>query len=387
MSVKVSTLHERTKPPMSPGSSLNTQEYFINMGPQHPSTHGVLRLMLKLDGETVREVIPVLGYIHRSIEKIGESLTYQQFIHQVDRMDYLSALSNNWAVSMAVEKAAGIQISERVQYIRTLMAELQRIQSHQLWWGVFGMDLGAFTPFLYGFRDREMITDIFEETMGARLNMNYIQPGGIMFDIHPNFVKRTKEVLKYFKPKLREYEELLSDNVIVQERIRNVGILTAEKAISLGATGPVLRGSGVPYDLRKIHPYGVYDKVDFDVAIGSVGDCWDRYYVRVEEMRQSMRIIEQLIDNIPEGKFEEVKPAKKLIIPEGKYYTQLETARGILGCFIVSDGKETPYRVHMRSPNFNNLWSITEIVPGWRVADMVANLSTLDLVKIGRAHV
>lgn len=380
MSVKVTTLHERTKPPAAPESPLDTQEYFVNMGPQHPSTHGVLRLMLKLDGETVRDVVPVLGYIHRAIEKIGESLTYQQFVHQVDRMDYLSAIMNNWAVSMAVERAAGIQISERVQYIRTIMAELQRIQSHQLWWGVFGMDLGAFTPFLYGFRDREKITDIFEETIGARLNMNYIQPGGIMFDIHPNFVKRTKEVLKYFKPKLEEYEELLSGNVIVQERTRNIGILSAERAISLGATGPVLRASGVPYDLRKVHPYGVYDRVDFDVAIGSVGDCWDRYYVRVEEMRQSMRIVEQLIDNIPEGKFEEVKPAKKLVIPEGKYYSQLETARGILGCFIVSDGKETPYRVHMRSPNFNNLWSITETAPGWRVADMVANLSTLDLV-------
>ena len=299
MSVKVSTLSERCTPPESPSSGLDTQEYFINMGPQHPSTHGVLRLMLKLDGETVREVIPVLGYIHRSIERIGENLTYVQFVHQVDRMDYLSALSNNWAVSMAVEKAAGIKVSERIQYIRTLMAELQRIQSHQLWWGVFGMDLGAFTPFLYGFRDREKITDIFEETIGARLNMNYIQPGGVMFDIHPNFVKRTKETLKYFKPKLEEYEELLGGNVIVQERTRNVGILSAEKAISLGATGPVLRASGVPYDLRKIHPYGVYDKVDFDVAIGSVGDCWDRYYVRLEEMRQSMRIIEQLIDNIP----------------------------------------------------------------------------------------
>ncbi|MFC2074814.1 NADH-quinone oxidoreductase subunit D [Bdellovibrionota bacterium] len=380
MSVKVSSIAERTKIPETPTSAVDTQEYFINMGPQHPSCHGVLRLIMKLDGETIREVIPVLGYIHRGIEKIGENFTYRKFIHLVDRLDYISALANNWVVSMGVEKAANIEIPDRVQYIRTIVAELQRIQSHQLWWGVMGMDLGAFTPFLYGMRDREQICDILEETIGGRLLMNYIQPGGVMFDIHPNFVKRTKEFLKYFRPKLDEYETLLSGNPIFQERCRNVGIMSPEKAVSFGTTGPVLRGSGVPYDLRKVDAYGVYDKVEFDVPIGTVGDTWDRYYVRVEEMRQSMKIIEQLIDNIPEGKHMVLKPAAKLRLPEGQYYSQLETARGIIGVFIVSTGEEFPYRIHVRTPGFNNLWCVTDLAPGWRIGDMVAILSSLDLV-------
>ena len=380
MGVNVLTLDQRVRLAAGPDSPLATQEYFVNMGPQHPSTHGVLRLVLRLDGETVREVIPVLGYIHRGVEKMGEHLTYRQFIHLSDRLDYLSALMDNWAVSMAVERAAGIEVSERIQVIRTLMAELQRIQSHQLWWGVFGMDLGAFTPFLYGFRDREKVTDIFEETIGGRLTMNYIQPGGLMYDIHPNFVRRVKDFLAYFRPKLEEYETLLSGNVIIQERLRNVGVLDAATAISIGATGPVLRASGVAHDLRKLEPYGVYASVTFVVPIGQKGDSWDRYWVRFEEMRQSMRIVEQLIDSIPEGEIMMMKPMAKIKIPEGCYYSHLETARGILGVFIVSDGNETPYRIHLRTPNFNNLWSVTVTAPGWRVADLVAILSSLDLV-------
>ncbi|MBI3535477.1 MAG: NADH-quinone oxidoreductase subunit D [Deltaproteobacteria bacterium] len=350
------------------------------MGPQHPSTHGVLRLVLKCDGETIKEVIPVLGYIHRGIEKMCEHLTYRQCVHLTDRMDYLSALMNNWAFSMTVEKAAQIETNDRIQTIRTILAELERIQSHTLWWGVFGMDLGAFTPFLYGFRDREKITDILEESTGCRLTMNYIQPGGIMSDIHPNFQKRIKEFIEYFKPKLREYEILISDNVIFKERLKNIGILNKEDAVSFGATGPVLRASGVPLDLRKLEPYGVYSKVNFRVPVGSVGDSWDRYQVRVEEMKESLNIIEQLVDNVPEGKHMLMKPAVKIKLPEGSYYSQLETARGILGVFLVSNGKEFPYRVHFRTPNFNNLWAITHIAPGFRMADLVAMISTLDLV-------
>jgi len=364
----------------SEGSALSTQEYFVNMGPQHPSTHGVLRLVLKLDGETVREVIPVLGYIHRGIEKIAENSTYRQGIHLTDRMDYLSAFANNWALTRAIEKAAGIESNERIETIRTLFNELQRIQSHQLWWGVFGMDLGAFTPFLYGFRDREIITDIFEETVGARLTMNYIQPGGVMFDIHPNFQRRVKDFLTYFKPKLKEYETLFSENVITQQRLRGVGLLDRKSAVSLGTTGPVLRASGVSYDLRKDEPYGVYGKLDFKVPVGEIGDCWDRYWVRLEEMRQSMHMIEQMIDNIPEGKFMTMKPAVKIKVPEGRFYSQVETARGILGVQLVSNGKDLPYRIHFRSPCFNNLWCITQIAKGWRIADLVTILSTLDLV-------
>jgi len=295
-------------------------------------------------------------------------------------LDYLSALTNNWAVSMAVEKAANIEIPERVQVIRTILAELQRIQSHQLWWGVFGMDLGAFTPFLYAFRDREQICDVLEETMGARLTMNFIQPGGLMNDIHPGFVKRVKDFITYFRPKLVEYETLLSGNVILQERTRNIGIIDAPTAISIGTTGPVLRASGVNHDLRKLEPYGVYSKVQFDVAVGRQGDCWDRYWVRIEEMRQSLRILEQLIDNIPEGKTMVMKPAAKIKLPEGTHYTQVETARGVLGVFVVSDGKDTPYRVHLRTPNFNNLWAVTVAAKDWRIGDLVSILSSLDVV-------
>lgn len=381
MSVKITTLEEKIKVSDSPDSPISTEEYFINMGPQHPATHGVLRLMLKLDGETIREVIPVLGYIHRGIEKIGESVNYRQFVHFTDRMDYLSAMMNNWSVSITVEKAVQIELNDRIEYIRTLMSELQRIQSHMLWWGVMGLDLGAVTPFLYGFRDRELITDIFEETVGCRLTMNYIQPGGLMCDINPNFVNRVKKVLKEIKPKIDEYDELLGNNVILQERTKNVGVLPAKEAISLGVTGPPLRASGIPYDLRKIEPYGVYDRVEFKTAVGTVGDCWDRYWVRVEEMRQSIHIVEQLIDNIPEGKFMLMKPAKKIIIPEGLYYSHVETARGVLGTFIASDGvSDKPVRIHMRSPNFNNVWALDEMNRGSRIGDLVASISTLDFV-------
>ena len=280
-----------------------------------------------------------------------------------------------------MEKAAGIEINARIETIRTIMAELQRLQSHVLWWGVLGMDLGAFTAFLYSFRDREIIGEIFEETIGARLTMNYIQPGGLMYDIHADFAAKVKKLLAYVKPMIDEYETLLSGNVILQERLRNIGILAAEKAVGLGCTGPVLRASGVPYDLRKVEPYGVYDKVEFDVVVGTKGDCWDRYYVRMEEMRQSLRIIEQLIDDIPAGPHRVTKPNAKIKLPKGRYYGQVETARGVLGVLIYSEeAREVPYRLHFRSPNFNNLWAMTEIAPGWRIADLIAIQSSLDLV-------
>jgi NADH-quinone oxidoreductase subunit D len=380
MSIRVSSLDEHIRLSAGHSNPLSTQEFFINMGPQHPSTHGVLRLLLKLDGELIREVIPVLGYIHRGIEKMGESMSYRQFVHLTDRLDYLSAFMNNWAVAMTVEKAAGIELNDRIQTIRTILAELQRIQSHQLWWGVLGMDLGGFTPFLYGFRDREVVTDIIEETTGARLTLNYIQPGGLMFDIPAGFVAGVKAFLSYFKPKLDEYETLLGGNVIVQMRLQDVGRMDAAKAVAYGATGPVLRASGLAYDLRKSEPYGLYDKVSFDVPVGETGDSWDRYAVRIEEMRQSMRIIEQLIDNIPEGKHMVMKPAAPIKLPEGCYYNHLETARGVLGVMIVSDGRDRPYRIHLRTPNFNNLWCVTNIALGHRIADLVAILSTLDVV-------
>lgn len=380
MSIEVLTLKDRIKPSPTADSTLATQEYFVNMGPQHPSTHGVLRLVLKLDGETICEVIPVLGYIHRGIEKIGENLNYRQFVHLTDRMDYLSSLMNNWAVSRAVELAAGIETNERIETIRTILAELQRIQSHLLWWSVFAIDLGAITPFLYGFRDREMLTEILEETIGARLTMNYIQPGGLMNELHPNFVRRIKAYLEYLKPRIDEYDDLVSGNMIIQKRTKDIGCLTQDAAVALGATGPVLRATGLPYDLRKIEPYGVYNKVKFSTALGQKGDSWDRYWVRIEEMRQSIHIVEQLIEVIPEGKFTMIKPASKIRCPEGQYYSHIETARGVLGVFIVSRGGEKPYRIHMRSPSFHNIWCLTQMAPGHKIADLVAMMSTLDLV-------
>ena len=381
MSVKITTLDELTSPSRAGSSSLSVQEYFLNMGPQHPIAHGSLRLLLVLDGEIVREVIPVPGFVHRGIEKMSEHLTYRQIVHLTDRMDYLSALSNNWCLSRTVERAAGIETNGRIEAIRTIMAELQRVQSHALWWGVLGMDLGALTPFLHAFRDREIISLAFEETIGARLTMNYIQPGGLMFDIHPGFVARVKEVLAHMRPILDEYDALLTGNVIVQERLRNVGILSAEKALSMGCTGPVLRGSGVAYDLRKAEPYGLYEKAAFDVVVGTVGDCWDRYCVRMEEMRQSLGIVEQLIDSIPAGPHMTVKPSAKIKLPAGLHYGQIETPRGILGTFIVSDGAgDKPWRIHFRTPNYNNLWAVTAIAPGCKIADIISIQASLDLV-------
>ncbi len=381
MTVTIRTLEELLSPPVSAESPMSTQEYFVNMGPQHPISHGSLRFVARLDGETVKQVIPAPGYVHRGLEKMCEYLTYRQTIHLTDRMDYFSAFMGNWLIAKTVERAAGIEVSERAQYIRTILSELQRVQSHALWWAVLGMDMGAFTPFLYGFREREIISEIFEETAGARLTMNYVQPGGVMFDILPGFAEKVKTVSAYMHKMIEEYDTLLSGNVILQERLRNVGVLSPERALALGCTGPVLRASGVALDLRKVEPYGLYGQADFNVVVGSKGDSWDRYYVRIQEMRESLRIIDQLVDNIPEGPHNVSKPNVRIKLPEGMHYGQLETARGILGVTIVSDGKEaTPYRMRFRSPNYCNLWLITELAAGWRIADVIAILSSMDLV-------
>jgi len=358
---------------------LESKEYFINMGPQHPSTHGVLRLVLSLDGEIIRKVEPHLGYIHRSIEKMCEHDSYQQIVHLTDRMDYLSCHINNEAVCLGVENALQLEIPERVKVIRTIIGELTRLSSHQLWWGVMGMDLGAITTFLYGFRDRELITDIFEETCGARLTMNYNVPGGLMFDIHPNFQKRTKDFLTHFKKKLPEYDTLLSNNVIFKQRTIGIGYLTKEDAISYGVTGPAGRASGFSCDIRKHHPYSAYDKVQFNEIIDTEGDCFARYKCRIAEMWESMAIIEQLIDNIPEGPFK--VPTKAVIkLPKGEWYQKVETARGEFGVYIISEGQKSPYRLKFRSPGFSNLSALDHMARGSKIADLVAIMSTLDLV-------
>ncbi len=358
---------------------IKTDDYLVNMGPQHPSTHGVLRLLVKLEGEKVLNVQPHIGYIHSGIEKMTESLTYIQIPHLTDRMDYLAAHMNNEAVSLCVEKALQVEVPERAKYIRTIFDELQRIASHQLWWCAFGMDMGALTTFFYGLRDREDILDIFEETCGARLTLNYSIPGGVMFDIHPNFQRDVKAFIKKFRAKLPEYERLLTGNVIFRERTKGVGILSKEEAIAYGVTGPSGRASGFSCDIRKKQPYSAYPYVKFNEIMGTDGDTFTRYHLRILEMFESMDIIEQLIDNIPEGDYA-VKMKGVTKLPEGEYYQRVETGRGEFGVYVISDGKKNPYRMKFRSPGFSNLFAINNIAKGWKIADLVAIMGTFDLV-------
>ena len=351
----------------------------INIGPQHPSTHGVLHLVITLNGETIKKVEPHLGYIHRSIEKMCESLSYRQFIYVTSRMDYLSSHINNHNCALCVEKGLQIEIPARAKVIRVLMDELTRIASHELWWGAMGMDIGAFTPFFHAFRERETINDIMEETCGARLTMNYMIPGGVMADLHPNFQKRVKDFITLYKSKISEYDELLTGNIIFQGRMKGVGYLSKEDAISYGCTGPVARGSGVSCDIRKLYPYEVYDQLEFDEILEHEGDSFARYMVRLREMQQSISIIEQLIDNIPEGDFT-AKTKAVLKLPKGEFYSRVETARGEFGVYIISEGGSTPYRIKFRSPGFSNLSALEKMTVGGKIGDLVATMGTLDLV-------
>ncbi len=354
-------------------------DMIINIGPQHPATHGVLHLVVTLNGETIKKVEPHLGYIHRSIEKMCESLSYRQFIYVTSRMDYLSSHINNHCCALCVEKGLQIEIPERAKVIRVLMDELTRIASHELWWGAMAMDLGAFTPFFHAFRERETINDIMEETCGARLTMNYMVPGGVMQDIHPNFQKSVKDFIALFKSKVGEYDEMLTGNIIFQNRMKNVGVLSKEDAISFGCTGPTARGSGVNCDIRKLYPYEVYDKIEFDEIIETGGDSLSRYMVRIKELNQSVKILEQLIDNIPGGDFQ-AKTKAVLKLPKGEFYQRVETARGEFGVYIVSEGGATPYRIKFRSPGFSNLSALDHIARGGKLGDLVAMMGTLDLV-------
>jgi NADH-quinone oxidoreductase subunit D/NADH-quinone oxidoreductase subunit C/D len=355
------------------------EDYIINMGPQHPSTHGVLRFEVCLKGETVKYLIPHIGYIHRGIEKMCEANTYPQIIHLTDRMDYLSAHINNEAVCLLVEDAMQVEVPERVKYIRTILDELNRIASHQLWWCAFGMDLGALTSFFYGLRDREHILDIFEESFGSRLLHSFVMPGGLMHDVHPNFQKRIKEFIKYFRKKLPEYDQLLTGNVIFQNRTKGIGYMSKETAIGYGVTGPSGRGSNYSCDIRKIAPYSAYDKVQFNEILETGCDTFARYKVRMAEMWESLSILEQLVDNIPEGDFTaKMKPIIKL--PAGEYFQRVETARGELAVYVVSDGNKSPYRMKFRTPNFSNLFVMNEITAGHKIADLIAISGSLDLV-------
>lgn len=365
-------------------TGVKTEQMILNMGPQHPSTHGVLRLELELEGEIIRKVIPHIGYLHRCFEKHAEAMTYPQVIPYTDRMDYLASMYNEFGYAVAVEKLLGIQVPERVEYIRVIMGEFQRIASHLVAIAAYGADIGAFTPFLFCFRDREKILSLFEMTCGARLLYNYIWVGGVSRDLHPDFIRLAKEFIPYFRPKVKELNDLLTMNQIFIERTANVGILPADVAINYGISGPMLRGSGVNWDLRRNDPYSIYDKFDFDVVVGkglmgTVGDCWDRYYVRVLEMEESLKILEQTLDQIPEGDVTSAIP-KRVKPPVGQIYTRVENPRGELGYFIVSDGSVNPFRIKVRAPSFVNLGVLDAISRGYMVADLIAILGSVDIV-------
>ena len=363
---------------------IKSEEMLLNMGPQHPSTHGVLRLKITTDGEIVSKIEPVIGYLHRCFEKHCEHLTYEQIIPYTDRCDYIASMHMDHAYVLAMESLMDIEVPDRVSYIRIIVGELQRIASHLVALGTFGLDIGAITPFTWMIRDRERILDLFEYLCGARLLYNYIWIGGVSHDLPPKFIDRTKDFIDYFKPQMDEFDQLLTFNKIFIERTADVGIMPPEVAINYGVTGPSLRGSGVKWDLRKNEPYSLYDRMEFDVPVGdgrmgSVGDCWDRYWVRMLEMRESVRIIDQALKDIPPGDVKAAIP-KRIRPPKGSIYTRFETARGEAGFYIISNGKNIPTRLKMRSPAFCNLSVISEIAEGWMLSDVIAILGSLDIV-------
>ena len=358
---------------------LDSTEMVLNMGPQHPSTHGVLRVILKLDGEKVLGTECVIGYLHRGVEKIGENRTYTMFNPYVDRMDYVAAVSNGLGYCETVEKLLSVEAPPRAQYIRVIMTELCRIASHQVWLGTHALDIGAITPLFYAFRDREEILRIFEKYCGARLTTHAFRIGGCIYEAYDGFEQDVKKYCTFFLPKLDEYEELLTTNRIWVTRTKGVGILKPEDSIALGVTGPVLRASGVKWDLRKAQPYECYKDLDFEIPTGINGDTYDRYLVRIAEMRQSVRILQQAVERIPTGPIM-AKVPKVIKPPVGEVYHSIEAPKGELGYFIVSDGSTQPYRVRVRPPSFVNLQALDTMVRGMLVADVVAVIGTLDIV-------
>ena len=358
---------------------LDATELILNMGPQHPSTHGVLRVILKLDGEKVLNAECVIGYLHRGVEKIAENRTYTMFNPYVDRMDYVAAVSNGLGYCEAVEKLLNIEAPPRAQWVRTILTELNRIASHQLWLGTHALDIGAITPLFYTFRDREEILKIFEKYCGARLTTHAFRIGGCQYETYDGFEQDVKKFCDFVTPKVDEYETLLTTNRIWLERTKGVGVLKAADCIDLGVTGPVLRASSVKWDLRKAQPYAAYKNFEFDIPTGQNGDTYDRYIVRIAEIRQALRIIRQAVDSIPEGPIMGKVP-KVMKPPVGEVYHSIEAPKGELGYFIVSDGSTQPYRVRVRPPSFVNLQALSKMVEGALVADDVAVIGTLDIV-------
>jgi len=376
----------------------------INFGPQHPSTHGVLRLMMELDGETVLRSKPIIGYLHTGMEKTGEELTYQQGATNVTRMDYLSPLTNELVFSLATEALLGIELPERAVWARMLLCEMQRMSSHLMWLATNGMDLGSTTMMIFGFREREMVLAFFEKTTGLRMNHNFIRPGGIAADLPDGWEDDVELICDNITDRLDDYDDLITGQPIFRERTEGVGAITAEEALAMSATGPILRSTGIAWDLRRTMPYLAYDEVNFDVIIGTYGDNFDRYAIRINEIRESIRIVRQILGRMPDGDYrvqdKKVTPPPRARIdesmealihhfklftegykvPEGEVYTAIESPRGEIGCYIVSDGSAKPYRMHIRGPSFVNLQSLPVMLRGGLVADAIATTSSVDPV-------
>lgn len=367
------------------GGMLNVHEMEVNFGPQHPSTHGVLRVLLKVDGERIIEAKPVIGYLHRGTEKLFENMNYPQCIPHTDRMDYVAAATNNLGFVETVEKLMGItgQIPKRAQIIRVMLSELQRISSHLLWLATHAIDIGAMTPFFYCFREREQVLDLFEDYCGARLTLNCMRIGGLPEDLPPGWNEKLEAFLSIFEAAVDEYESLLTNNRIWKRRTIGVGVLSPEEAVEWGITGPPLRGSGVNWDLRKIMPYECYSELEFDVPLGTNGDTYDRYVVRMAEMRQSRRILTQCLEKIKETPAGDIKARISRVIrpPEGEVYHSIESPKGELGYYIISDGKsQNAYRCHVRPPSFVNLQALPAMAKGHLLSDLVALIGTIDIV-------
>ncbi len=398
-------IEDKANTELENGARLSSREMTINMGPQHPATHGVLRLVLDLDGENIAKCTPYVGYLHRGVEKLAEHRNYMQILPLTDRLDYISSMSNNLGYCYAVEKLFDIELPERTEYIRTIVGELSRIANHLLWLATHALDIGAMTVFLYCFREREEILDFFERISGARLTVTYPRVGGLKNDVDKEWLDDVYAFTEEFPKKVADYETLINKNRIWLKRTKGIGVISAEEAINWGLSGPVLRGSGVPYDIRKISSYGVYDKVKWEVCVGKNGDIYDRYRVRMDEFIQSNSIVRQCVEQIPEGpimadapKF--TLPAKDKVLtdmehlihhfvlitkgpqtaPEGELYMATETPKGEMGFFFVSDGTGKPYRMRVRSPSFVHVSALPKITEGEYVADLIGNIGSIDIV-------
>ncbi|WP_045518728.1 NADH-quinone oxidoreductase subunit D [Neobacillus niacini] len=359
---------------------IRTEEMLLNVGPQHPSTHGVFRLVVKIDGEIITEATPVIGYLHRGTEKLAENLQYTQIIPYTDRMDYLSAMTNNYVICHAVETMMGIQVPERADFLRVMAMELGRIASHLVAWGTYILDLGATSPFIYAFRDREMIINMLNELSGARLTFNYMRVGGVKWDAPEGWVDGVKEFIPYMREQIKGYHDLVSGNEIFLDRVKGVGVYSKEDAISYSLSGPNLRSTGVKWDLRKDEPYSIYDRFDFNVVTKETGDCLARYHVRLEEIEESLKILEQACEQFPaEGEIL-AKVPKIIKAPKGEAYVRIEAPRGEIGCYISSDGKKEPYRLKFRRPSFYNLQILPKLLIGENIANLVAILGAVDIV-------